>query len=399
MSKSIFFSYRRSQFLAAQLMLSWVKNERGPYATFIDVDDIKKGESWADRIQSELLRCSGVILIIDNEWQPAKTTGSSSEEPGLDLSDWMSRELFIAHVLRRQILPVYLSDAVPTDLQLPNELAFLRQLQHVNIRSNETLREQFEAEILPWIQALPHSPYFADALDGVEMVKAILKNLHQSLKWLWQFLMAVALVNAFRCVGEGIPGTMTTTESLVGTTLALLSFIGCFIRFYLGDSRYLDLSYLETTYERGLESEIHKFSPTKRLMDVVLLLSIGGVFFIMSGFLTQITQYLFGFVILMLVNVFWLVVQLVWRQVRDGRSDYGTTNTASPLTGGMKADDPLRIWVVNNVISMLLVMIAITLGWPIVGLIITLVNSVFDFYYTWPYYFPSLIKIRDAQVP
>ncbi len=37
MSKRIFFSYRRAKFVEAQLLLAWVKEEPGPYITFIDV--------------------------------------------------------------------------------------------------------------------------------------------------------------------------------------------------------------------------------------------------------------------------------------------------------------------------------------------------------------------------
>ncbi len=83
---------------------------------------------------------------------------------------------------------------------------------------------------------------------------------------------------------------------------------------------------------------------------------------------------------------------------RYGRSDSGMTTEASPLTGGMKVHDPLWIWAVNNTLFVIMVAIALFLGYPVVGVILTFVNSAVDLYYTWPYYFPSLVKIRDSSV-
>ena len=33
-------------------------------------------------------------------------------------------------------------------------------------------------------------------LTGTELVRAILENIHESLKWMWQIIMALALVKA-----------------------------------------------------------------------------------------------------------------------------------------------------------------------------------------------------------
>ena len=35
-----------------------------------------------------------------------------------------------------------------------------------------------------------------EKLEGVALVRAILKNLHESLKWLWLIVMGLAIVNA-----------------------------------------------------------------------------------------------------------------------------------------------------------------------------------------------------------
>jgi len=102
-------------------------------------------------------------------------------------------------------------------------------------------------------------------LTGTDLVRAILKNSHESLKWLWLIMMGESIVKAIEKYSSLLhPEDVDNLFKLVNifltkNSLVLISFIFVFIRFYFGDSRFLDLSYEETLFRKGLDSEIKKY--------------------------------------------------------------------------------------------------------------------------------------------
>jgi len=107
---------------------------------------------------------------------------------------------------------------------------------------------------------------------GIDLVRAVLSNLHDSLKWLWLIVMGLSLVNAIEIYAKLLnPSDATNLFDLMKMfiaepTIVFISFILIFIRFYFGDSRFLDLSYRETHYSRGLEMELDKYAGFKRAL-------------------------------------------------------------------------------------------------------------------------------------
>jgi len=238
-----------------------------------------------------------------------------------------------------------------------------------------------------------------DKLEGIDLVRAILSNLHDSLKWLWLIVMGLSLVNAIEVYTKLLNPQKAETPwglarmFIVEPTLVFISFVLVFIRFYFGDSRFLDLSYNETQYSRGLKVELDKYRGRKRLVDIMLLLNHGIFFYFMSFYIGNTDYYCYFFVILMVVNVFWLLIQ-VFAGINAKHQE------PDPLIGNMKGHNVLLTWSVNNLIFVVIISNIIFSDIPqrtilCVGFII--LNSVVDLCLTWKYYFPPLRELYDRE--
>ena len=236
-----------------------------------------------------------------------------------------------------------------------------------------------------------------EKLEGVDLIRAILSNLHDSLKWLWLIIMGFSLVNAIEVYANSLnPQDVTNPFNLVKmfaveSTVVFISFILVFIRFYFGDNRFLDLSYQETQYNRGLKAELYKYSGIKRASDIMLLLSHSIFFYFMSFHIDNSTHYSYFFIVLMVVNVFWL-----WLQVFAGIN--AKYQQPDPLIGNMQSSKVLLIWSMNNFVFASIICCMIFSGLPHrVGICIglTILNSVVDFCFTWKYYFPPLLNLYE----
>lgn len=245
-----------------------------------------------------------------------------------------------------------------------------------------------------------------DKIDGAKLIRAILENMHDSLKWLWLIIMGFSLVNAIEVYVKLLSLEKVTNPYdllrlfLVAPTLVFFSFILVFIRFYLGDSRFLDLSYKETQYSRGLGAELKKYSGRKRATDIMLLLSHGIFFYFMSFHIGNAYYYVYFFIILMVVNVIWLWLQIL---ARIGSNHY---KGPDELIGGMDGTKVLIIWSINNLIFAVVLILTVFSDLPqvqsfFICIGLTILNSIIDFRFTWNYYFPpyhELYKQGKIQV-
>lgn len=231
-----------------------------------------------------------------------------------------------------------------------------------------------------------------EKLEGVALVRAILKNLHESLKWLWLIVMGLAIVNAIEVYSKFLDTDDIKKSVEIFTiffnieSLVFISFLFVFIRFYFGDNRFLDLSYQETQFERGLKSEINKYSGIKRLMDILLLISHGVFFYLMSSQIGDIQKFLYFFVILLISNVFWLLIQLLGG-INAQHPDI------DPLIGNAKGSKPMIIWIINNLFFAILILqfIFSNIEYKFeISVFLTLLNSLIDITTTWKFYFPPL---------
>jgi pterin-4a-carbinolamine dehydratase len=125
----IFISYRRldsaifSQWLAAQLRAAY-----GQDCVFIDTENIRTADTWAQQIENVLRGASLVVLVIGKNWL------SSSDEFGrrrLDLpDDWVRREIETSIASGKKIVPLLIEGAgLPGREALPPSIAPLLGIQ------------------------------------------------------------------------------------------------------------------------------------------------------------------------------------------------------------------------------------------------------------------------------
>ncbi len=238
-----------------------------------------------------------------------------------------------------------------------------------------------------------------ETLKGTALVRAILKNSHESLKWLWLIIMGESIVKAIEKYSSLLhPENVNNLFSLVNmflttNSLVLISFVFVFIRFYFGDSRFLDLSYEETLFRKGLESEIKKYSGRKMFFDILLLLTHGIIFYLMALVIADPLHYIIFFIVLLMANTVWLLAQIMVRVTNSRSYD-------EPLIGNLNTVFPMLVWIINNLIFQVIMSYMIFSSYSdkaIYALLASLLNSGFDFYFTWRFYFPPLNEFVENE--
>ncbi|MBP0115226.1 4a-hydroxytetrahydrobiopterin dehydratase [Bradyrhizobium vignae] len=125
----IFISYRRldsaifSQWLANQLSAAY-----GQDSVFIDTQNIRTADVWAEQIEQRLINSSLVLIVIGKAWL------SIADEFGrrrIDLQDdWVRREIEVSLSSKKKILPVLIEGAtLPAKQALPPSIAPLLDIQ------------------------------------------------------------------------------------------------------------------------------------------------------------------------------------------------------------------------------------------------------------------------------
>ena len=111
----------------------------------------------------------------------------------------------------------------------------------------------------------------------------------------------------------------------------------------------------------------------------------------MSFHMGNASYYIYFFVVLMMVNVFWLLLQVAV----GVNAQY---NEPDPLIGNVKGYQPMLIWSINNLFF--IIVISYVMFSPfrhrvMISLGLTLANSIVDLVATWKFYFPPLKAILD----
>ena len=152
-----------------------------------------------------------------------------------------------------------------------------------------------------------------------DVLEECLKNTHESLKWFWQLVMGAALVTA---VKEAYRITLdpASTQNYPGWikiyAIGLLvgAFLPAFVRFYFGDSRYLDLQYLElrrnedaVTFARELQFKLTK---RRRCLDIAILMWHGVLFLLLASSLARPSVFILIYTFLLLTNCILLAISI-----------------------------------------------------------------------------------------
>src|SRR5271165_4322803 len=118
----IYLSYRRMETGGhAGRLVDYLSRHFGRGSVFRDIDTIRRGEDFAQAIESALNACDVVLVVIGNTW--ATGTGQDGRRRLDDPKDWVRLE--VAAALRRDVLviPVLVDGArLPEPASLPEEL-------------------------------------------------------------------------------------------------------------------------------------------------------------------------------------------------------------------------------------------------------------------------------------
>lgn len=230
--------------------------------------------------------------------------------------------------------------------------------------------------------------------------RAYLNNYKMSLKWLWQVFMGLAL---FKTAQEQLNDILENNELLSSgcfydvfkdyNVIIWISFILFFVRIFLGNSRYIDLTYDEHFNTRSGREEVRKFVVGKRAEMLFALIIHGYLFYVVAYSSTLgVDKYVQSFFSYIFIDAIWLS-----REYKDNRDSI--RNKGVDIIN-MRRYDPLKKWAINNILCVLAAFFVCVSSFTVakdllVG--ITILNSVLDFRFTWRYYFPVLpIQEGDA---
>jgi hypothetical protein len=237
--------------------------------------------------------------------------------------------------------------------------------------------------------------------DPRKTLNQVLKNIHGSLKWYWHVVMGLAMVHAIEKLYDSIFSRDCSTGFNASLSFIFV-FVPMFIRFYFGDSRYLDEHYIEHRKWRPINEYMEdinvKISKLRFLLDIVLLMVIGILFVFMALSIAD-TRIFFSITCgLLLFNIIWLTAT----------SMLNSKQRITEIIKQKRYDAP-HTWIVNNSMHVLC-MVAVLLLVPqtavffgtniqqLVFLCLCISNSIFDVKLTRDFYLPKLDASLDQRL-
>ncbi|MBS4049719.1 MAG: hypothetical protein KGZ69_00755 [Methylomonas sp.] len=231
-----------------------------------------------------------------------------------------------------------------------------------------------------------------------EQLKTTLRNIHNSLKWLWQIVMGLSLAAAGKAYAE----SLVNLQSGIELHFLLVLFVLTFFRYLIGNARYLDERYVEFIYdidgmEEGPEKEkfikerTSKLSGRRQLFDYAVLTVTGIMFLLLGNLVTNPNKFTNVYLFLYFINIAFLVISVVWNTYIEKNKD--SLAMALVFKSYSYEKYPV-IWIINN--SAFLALYYLLLEYFPINLafyffvIIFIANSLVDIYFVWEMYFPKL---------
>jgi hypothetical protein len=119
----IFISYRRDDSPAqAGRLYGELRDHFGKHAVYRDVDSMKPGEQFVDRIERELRSAAAVVAVIGDSWLDVRDAHGTRRLEMPD--DYVRRELATALQVGKPVIPLLVNGAqMPAAARLPEDLA------------------------------------------------------------------------------------------------------------------------------------------------------------------------------------------------------------------------------------------------------------------------------------
>ena len=167
-----------------------------------------------------------------------------------------------------------------------------------------------------------------------------------------------------------------------------LVFLLTMVRFYHGDTRYLDRTYLEGQLAE-FDPKVHSY--LDRILDFYILVFHGIIFYAMAAYEREFVGFVTVYIILLYFNAIWLAVLYYRQRARIGEGALGDDSRQAAI----EVQGAAKWWIVNNMIcaSLLLPLLfardhmAAHWSLTIFG-IVAMANTVIDYWGTRYFYFP-----------
>ena len=260
-----------------------------------------------------------------------------------------------------------------------------------------------------------------------ELGLLVLENTHATFRILWQILMGLALATAIESFYGMLSALILTknTEwihSLIIVSINFGIFLLIFLRFFWGDSRYLDLHYMELflqvsqSHPDKIGEELNRLSGERRFFDIVLLTANGTSFIFLGHTLRNFYHFYIVYAVVMLINVLGLFYnkhlharkEVLMRQEDKQKAALAHEGAKIKHSREINPNDAPRFWIKNNLIALIL-MVGTFLMFELTSvvslhifqltmIIICLVNCFLDFWKTWDFYFPELGELISPNI-
>jgi hypothetical protein len=150
-----------------RILVSYRRDDSAPYAgrladrlkehfgrdhVFVDIDNIRPGEDFVQRIDQSIAACDVLVAVIGKSWL---TAADSQGRRRLDREDdFVRMEIAKALESHRRVIPALVGDAtMPSATQLPQDLVALSRRQAIEISDS-----RFHQDVDDLIEALADSP-------------------------------------------------------------------------------------------------------------------------------------------------------------------------------------------------------------------------------------------------
>lgn len=132
-----FISYRRIDTRReTRELLDSIEYEFGPNSAFVDIDSIRFGEDWQDRIHDSLRRCDILIAVIGDRW--LSSTDEYHRRRIDNEDDWVRKEIEHALNSGTPIIPIIVAgEQPPAEAALPESISRLASLQALTLRPDD----------------------------------------------------------------------------------------------------------------------------------------------------------------------------------------------------------------------------------------------------------------------
>lgn len=217
-----------------------------------------------------------------------------------------------------------------------------------------------------------------------------LERLENNYRMIYIIIMSAPLILAMEILvtqQNAITGVLQFKDfSLVNWTDVVMFFVflSLYIRFFLGDLRYLDMKYLE---KQNADTFMKRYHPFSRMLEFFADILHAVSFYVLAAAITDFHLFYIVIVFLLVLNALWLFIT----HLTSDRFDSSRTESKSSM-----------IWMINNAATAFVLLICeryfadANQSFLLISFVVIMViNSIVDFFFSRHLYFPKIEEIEE----